>query len=186
MDFAGEGLCVMRYGKEESVVGAGELEGEKFRFKGKTYTLKVQNLSEFELGDGVVRHTMKRVGQYGGGIPKLARGTGLEEGEVKTDLASWQGKWTCYRKTDPAFTSTKFYIKHLEVSDAMPSQSAQVTWQNMDSIYTAEMAFLLKGKSLELKSNTESQLFEVLKADGEEMILKREETVYYLKRFTKR
>lgn len=66
-----------------------------------------------------------------------------------------------------------------------PAQPAQVTWQNRGSIYTAELAFLLKGESLELRSQKESQLFQVLKADGDEMILKRGETVYYLKRFAK-
>lgn len=189
MDFAGEGLCVMRYGKAESIVGAGELDGEKFRFKGKTYTLKIQNLSEFELRNGEVRHTLKRVGQYGGGTPKakLYRGdmSGEEGGEVKTDEASWNGKWTCYRKTDPGFSSTKFYIKHLDIS-ANNRWGGKVTWQNMDSVFTADMMVQVKGREMELKGQDATEKFSVLKADGQEMILKRGEEVYYLKRFSKK
>ena len=186
MDFAGEGLCVMRYGKEESVVGAGELNGDKFRFKGKTYTLKIQNLSEFELGEGNVRHTLKRVGQYGGEKAVLYRGSmSGDEGEVKTDEASWMGKWTCYRKTDPGFSSTKFYLKILDIN-ASNGWGGKVTWQNMDSVFTADMMVRVEGQSMELKGQDATEKFAVLKADGEEMILKRGDEVYYLKRFGKK
>ncbi len=112
---------------------------------------------------------------------------GIETGNGSIELNQLNGKWNCYKKTDPSFNNTKFYIKQLEIYDQLlHSMNVDVTFQNMDTAYKAEMKIQLNQRKMILQGEGIYKALTIVKADNEEMILQDGSVHYFLKRVVKK
>ncbi len=112
---------------------------------------------------------------------------GIETGEIVSDIHQLNGKWHCYKKTDPAFDKAKLYIKQIEIVDQLlNSMNSTVTFQNMDTVYSADMMIELKDKKMILHGDGQLLKLNMLKSDKDEMILQDEGVSYFLKRGPKK
>lgn len=113
---------------------------------------------------------------------------GREEGVVQLQSNMLLGKWTCYKKTDPAFEKEKFYIKflHLKEDKGQGLFNGTLTSQSMDSVILQPMIMQVEDNELVLKVNKEEHRYHVIKSDGEELILEQDQVTYFLKQFGKK
>lgn len=186
IEFTESGFTQIRYQEGPTYLGEAELNGKRLKLKGLSFELDKNNEQEMVLRMDGQKHIMLRTAQFmAAPIAKVipAATPGQTEGVIRTDLPALAGKWTCYRKTDPAFSKLTFYIKHLEIFSL---QSAELTLHNMDSVYVELDGLKVLERSLELNGPQGVQTLSILKSDGEELILQKGGLVYYFKRFGKK
>ena len=112
----------------------------------------------------------------------------MEEGKKDISLSTLKGKWTIYKKTDPQFNHTKFYLKSIDFKEDKGNGTylAGVTFNNSDSVYVTDAFVYIKGTDFIISSDDETFKAKVLKSDGNELLLENGSIHYFLKQFGKK
>jgi len=178
------GQTMIRFQEGVTIISEAEINQDQFKVKDITFTQVYLKQGDLYAKRNGVMHVFKPQQQFTN-APIVKKIPGANEGEIKTDQLSVVGKWSCYRKTDPSFSKTTFYIKQLDIKSIQGSDNdAIVSLHSMDSLYYVPMSVKINSKSIQLKSkDLKTMSLEIIKSDGEEMVLQDGSVVYYFKQF---
>lgn len=185
-DFMDSGYTMLRWDNGPTLIGDISISKSKMKLKDLDFEIKQLESNELMLEEKGIQHHFNRVQQFSASpVQKVI--PNATEGEVKLDFATLQGKWSCYRKTDPAFDKSKMYIKQLDIKDQVVNAiSAQLSVHNMDTLWYEDVAITIEGKQLKIKGQDTNLTLTVLKSDAEELIAEDRKVTYYFKRFGKK
>jgi len=176
------GMMMVRYGEssfsDEAKLSNNNLLCGKYRFSVKAF---VEDTLWIKDRQGI--HVMcKQKDRQLAVIPK--RIPGVETGQRQLDWLHVQGKWTCYKKTDPDFKTQMFYLQHIKFQEEreIDGYRAQVTYTNFDSVYTAPAMISMKGYVMHIQTEKINESLSILKCVDDEMILEKGSVHYFLKK----
>ena len=181
-----DGFMMVRHTIGATYYGDAELYENKLSIQKDVYNVEGNEDGVLKLKKGKFTHRFIKQEAFTPSPVQKAI-PGAESGVVLTEYENLNGKWTVYKKTDPEFTSGTFYIKNMDISEMNMNNvfSAQVTFHNMDSVYSTDATIKVQNKEMQLVSTDKVLKTRMLKNDGEEMILEHGSTTYFLKRFKK-
>lgn len=186
LEIMNSGYAMLRYDEGPTWVGDATLQKNFLEIKDQKFEVEKQTNNALHLNKNGMVHRLENVNQFGDNpiakvIPQAA------SGDVKLDFETLRGKWTCYRKTDPAFDKGKMYIKQLEINSQIINQFAgSLTLHNMDTIVYENVMIELGTATLLVKGEKEIRNLRIIKSDGEELIAEDSKITYFLKRFGKK
>jgi len=155
---------------------------------GEKFSYDKHWLSENELilkGDNDFQH-FKRVNNLKqGAIKKVI--PGAEKGNVNLNPSHLRGVWSSYKKEDKAFSGKKYYMKTLEIleDDGRDNYKIKLSMANRADIQSFDGTMSVDQRSMRLQLKEETYVYEILKLENNEMILRRDGAIIYLKEFTR-
>lgn len=157
------------------------LVGEKYVFKRFLVDEK-----ELSLRNGNEWHHFKRVNKLKQGAIKKRR-PGAERGNVDARANVLVGKWSSYKKEDPAFTGRTFYLRQLEIKELTDggAYKAEVIYANMADEKRGEGTVTINEKQLTIRTEDKTETYEIMKLEGSEMTLTKEGAILYFKEFSR-
>ncbi|MBL7773141.1 MAG: hypothetical protein JNM95_09780 [Chitinophagaceae bacterium] len=183
-----EGFVLIRYDRGATLIHHEVIiEGNKLKFEKGSVEVVDHSRNKLVLHDKAGTHHFEKTKEFDNApVPRII--PGREEGEKNVKLQTLQGKWTAYKKTDPEFTTAKFYLKSIQFTEdkGNGTYAAQVTFNNTDSVYTTDAFVYVKGTDFIISSDAETFKAKVLKSDGEELILEHGSITYFMKQFGKK
>lgn len=185
-DFMDSGYTMLRWDNGPTLVGDITLTKTKMKFKDNDFEIKQLESNELVLVEKGIQHRLQRVQQFAASpVQKVI--PNATDGEVNLDFATLKGKWSCYRKTDPAFDKSKMYIKQLDIKDkVVNAMSAQLSLHNMDTLWYEDVSITIEGKQLKIKGQDTMLTLTISKSDAEELVAEDRKVTYYFKRFGKK
>ena len=186
IEFMDSGYTMLRFDNGPTLIGESELVKDKLKLKELEYMVKSVEQHQMILSEKGIQHQFSRVTQF---IPTPVQKVipNATQGEVNLEFASVQGKWTCYRKTDPGFNKVKMYIKQLDIKEQLQQgYSAQLSLHNMDTLWYSDVLLTIDGKQFKVKGQDVNMTLTILKADAEELVAVDDKITYYFKRFGKK
>ncbi|HNF72483.1 MAG TPA: hypothetical protein PLP34_08715 [Chitinophagaceae bacterium] len=180
------GFLMLRYPGSETFTSACTLKEDYIQAGKLKFTFDETNGSVLWFQDKDGRHRFQKITESSfTTAPRIL--PGVEKGNTLFDYASVHGRWSCYKKTDPAYRSSTFYIRSLDFKTRVESGSYQgeATFNNADSVFTVPAILQFNQGELQVESAGGLVKARVLKSDGEEMILEQGSVHYFLKRFGK-
>jgi hypothetical protein len=184
MEIRADGFMMLRYDNGPTITGEVEWKKDELFLEEITFQVLHYDNSTLELKSKNYTHTLTKSVEFQS-RPVVKIIPGVEHGLVDLAMKTMQGKWTCYKKTDPLFDRTKFYIKSLDVKEWKASDSirAEIVYQSNDSIYSYNATLQIKGNNVIVVNQKNEHKLEALKSDGEELILKDGNIHYFMKQF---
>lgn len=182
-----DGFMMIRHTEGATITGQAELKGTKIVLDDIRFNLVESDKTTLVLNDEDGDHHFKKIDEFSNS-PVIKKIPGVEEGKKDIAISTIKGKWTCYKKTDPEFSQSKFYLKNIDFREDKGNgiYVGSVTFNNSDSVYSTEANIIVKDHDFEISSEHESVKATVLKSDGVEMILQNGSIHYFLKQFGKK
>lgn len=187
MEIRTDGFMMVRHSIGATIIGEAEITENKITLQNEQFKIIDHSRKKlvFENSDG--QHHFRKADEFDASPVKKVI-PGLEEGEKDIRLQTLKGKWTIYKKTDPNFTSSTFYLKSIDFKEdkGNGTYSGLVTFNNSDSVYNTEAFIYIKGNDFIISSDDETFKAKVMKSDGSELILQNGSINYFLKQFGKK
>jgi len=187
MEIRPDGFMMLRHTKGATITGQGEIRNGSLYLENTEYEIVEFANDKLVLHDNSGNHHFNRMAEFTNSpVTKVI--PGVERGRKDISLKTIKGKWSCYKKTDPDFSTGKFYIKSLEFKEDKGDglYTGTAAFNNSDSVYSNDVLITVAGKEMIISSGKETIKAEVLKSDGEEMILQSGTINYFLKQFGKK
>jgi len=187
MEIRPDGFMMIRHNKGATITGQGEISKGSLQLENTALEIVEFAADRLVLHDENGNHHFNRMNEFTNSpVTKLI--PGVETGRKDVTLKTIKGKWTCYKKTDPDFSKGKFYIKSIEFKEDKGNGTFTgiAAFNNSDSIYSKDVSILFVGNEMIINSGQETVKAEVLKSDGEELILQSGSINYFLKQFGKK
>lgn len=184
LEIRATGFMMIRHAKGSTNTGMAELKGSKLKLQDEKFELESASETKLVLSDGnAVHHFKKNIEFTSSPVAKLV--PGVETGKKDLSFLNLKGKWTVYKKTDPAFKPSKFYIKTIEFLEdkGKGTYSAASSFNSNDSVYFAEAVISIQAEGFVIQTKQETIKTIVLKSDENEMILQCGDIHYFLKQF---
>ncbi|MBK7764272.1 MAG: hypothetical protein IPI46_13160 [Bacteroidetes bacterium] len=183
IEFQTSGFAMIRRSGGGTFTGEAELKQENLSIDHQKFEIEELTKNALVLSDKQGLHHLKRMDEFTMSPVKRVL-PGVEEGKRDFSFKSVQGKWTCYKKTDPDFKGTTFYIKSIDIKEEKPRGTflGTASFNNSDSVYTTDAKIIFDGNVCSITSAEQVVKAKVLKSDGEEMILESGTVNYFLKR----
>jgi hypothetical protein len=184
LEIRGDGFMLARYHKGATIIGEAELNGNRLKFEKSDFEVVEAGPEHLVLNDKQGNHHFVKIPEFTSS-PVARILPGVEQGKINLSSETLKGKWTIYKKTDPDFTSATFYLKSLDVKEDKGNQTYQctATFNNNDSVYATEATLQVIASEMLLSGKSEKIKLNVLKSDGNELILQHGAIHYFLKQF---
>ena len=186
LEIRSDGFMMVRHDMGATLTGEAECNGATLHLGKISFTIEEIKPDQLILSDGDGKHQFKRIPEFSN-APVKRLVPGIEQGKREINFAILKGKWTCYKKTDPDFNRAKFYLKSIDFTqDTKPQEwAATAAFNNNDSVYSKNVVVQIKGHNLIIQCQDQSLMLDILKSDGEELILQAGNIYYFLKQFSK-
>jgi hypothetical protein len=186
MEIRADGFMMIRHPRGATLTGEAELSGRKLKLENVKYSIVEVSQDKLVLNDNEGDHIFKKMPEFTS-APVTKMIPGVEEGKKDITNAVLKGKWSCYKKTDPEFSRVKFYLRNIDFKEekGQGAYDGTVSFNNNDSVYTADAIMLVKDSGFNISYNTENFKADVVKSDGEELILRSGNVHYFMKQFGK-
>lgn len=183
IEFQNSGFAMIRRSGGGTYTAMAELNEAKLNIDKQKFVIEEFGNNTLVLSDKEGKHYFKKFEEFTMSPVKRIL-PGVEEGRKDYSFTALQGKWTCYKKTDPDFKGITFYIKSLDFKEEKFSKSfiGTVSFNNSDSVYTSEASMVFVGNECTITCTEQIVKATVLKSDGEELILSSGTVNYFLKR----
>ena len=187
MEIRKDGFVMIRHDKGPTITGEAEIRGKKLVLNDNKYGLVETGKNKLILNDDDGNHHFNKVEEFNSS-PVQRKIPGVEEGKKDIALGTIKGKWTCYKKTDPAFNQGKFYLKAIDFKEdkGNGTYAGVASFSSSDSVYSTEAFIYIKGTDLVISTDEETFKAKVMKSDGQEMILQNGVINYFMKQFGKK
>lgn len=182
-----EGFMMVRKDVGATFFGEAEIKGKYLTIKGHDFEIQEKDENNLTLVDDSGYHYFKRVVEFGNSpVTKVI--PGKEEGIKNIAIETLKGKWTCYKKMDPKFEKTKFYLKSINFKEDKGNGTyiGSTAFSSMDSIFVVDAFIYVKENNLIISTDEENFKAKVMKSNGEELILENGSITYFLKQFGKK
>jgi len=187
MEIRPEGFMMVRYDIGPTFFGEAELKGKYLSIKEHDFEIQEVAENNLTLIDDKGIHYFKRVIEFGSSpVAKII--PGKEEGVKNISIETLKGKWKCYKKTDAKFDGHKFYLKSLNFIDdkGKGTYTGSAAFSNMDSVFVTDAFIYAKDNNLLISTDDETFKANVVKSNGEELILESGSILYFMKQFGKK
>lgn len=181
-----DGFMMIRHTVGPTLTGQAELKGQKIYLQDEKIIIVESTAEKLVLCDQEGNHVYSRLPEFTSApVKKLV--PGVEEGVKDLSPGKLIGNWSVYKKTDPAFKGSTFYLKRLIISAARENNSfsGQATYNNNDSVYNKDVLIRVNGNEALEVSGEENLRARVMKSDGDELILQSGNVHYFLKQLGK-
>lgn len=182
-----DGFMMIRHSEGATITGQAEIKGTTLLLDDVNFSIVESDNARLTLNDDDGDHHFKKIEEFSNS-PVIKKMPGVEEGKKDITISTVKGKWTCYKKTDPEFNRTKFYLKVIDFREdkGNGTYAGTATFNNNDSVYTTDAFIYVKENDFVISSDHETFKATVIKSDGEEMILQSGTIHYFLKQFGKK
>ena len=187
MEIRPDGFMMLRHTKGATITGQGEIRNGSLYLENTESEIVEFTNNRLVLHDNSGNHHFDRMNEFTNSpVTKVI--PGVETGRKDISMSTIKGKWSCYKKTDPDFSTGKFYIKSIEFKEDKGNglYTGTAAFNNSDSVYTRDVSIIITGKEIMINAGQETLKAEVLKSDGDEMILQSGSIHYFLKQFGKK
>lgn len=184
IEFMADSTGRLWYEDGKFCMGPIEIDEKGFHIDRELFDFYEINENEVNLGRNNIVHHFHRVDQFTAMGPIRKVIPDVEEGPISASKRT--GKWSAYKKTDPQFKRTNFYLRDLEILEPAVdgkypvklSYASQSDVEKTEAIMHVEkdkMYFLIENRPIELR---------ILKWENNELILQDGDIHYYLKDFS--
>lgn len=142
---------------------------------------------EMHLGEANRIHHFKKVSDfYSAPIEYTKPGVEIG-GPISIDYNFLVGKWSTYKKEDKNYNGKHFYLRDLIITEGDKNgfYLAEVNFNSASTVKTEKGTLLLRNEQLEIQLENELQIFNIIKAQENEMILQDGERYYFMKNFSR-
>ncbi len=187
MEIRADGFMMIRHTVGATLTGEAEMNGKKLKLQDEKFTILEITQDKLVLNDHEGDHIFRKLPEFTNS-PVAKKMPGVEEGTKDISLSAIKGKWSCYKKTDPEFSRGKFYLRSIDFVEekGQGAYAGTVSFNNNDSVYSADALMLIKGAGLHINTDRENFKADVVKSDGEELILRSGQVHYFMKQFGKK
>lgn len=183
IEFQQGNYTIIRYDNGPTLIGNAKFEGEQFTLRTKQFQIEKESAEEITLVESKVKHKMHQVNEFRSS-PIHRKNPSLEnERKVQIKNQDMSGKWTCYKKTDSLYSKTRFYIKAINLKTKLSESEyiGTISYQNMDSVYMKDITCIIDKNLITVISNQSKILYKIEMLFNNEMILKEDSAIFYLK-----
>lgn len=186
LEIRADGFMMIRHTDGPTLTGQAELNGKKITLQDQTITILDTTGGHLVLGDKDGNHVYRKLPEFTS-APVKKQVPGLEEGVKDLSPAKLIGNWSVYKKTDPGYKGSTFYLKRLIIAAATSKDtySGEATYNNNDSVYNKTVIIRISGEDALEISGEEGIRARVMKSDGDELILQFGTIHYFLKQLGK-
>ena len=187
MEIRTDGFMMVRHSIGATIIGEAEITENKITLQNEQFKIIDHSRKKLVFENAEGQHHFRKADEFDASPVKKVI-PGLEEGEKDIRIQTLKGKWTIYKKTDPNFTSSTFYLKSIDFREdkGNGTYTGLVTFNNSDSVYNTEAFIYIKGNDFIISSDDETFKAKVMKSDGSELILQNGSINYFLKQFGKK
>ncbi|KXK41986.1 MAG: hypothetical protein UZ11_BCD004001624 [Bacteroidetes bacterium OLB11] len=184
LEIRDDGFMLVRPLIGKTYFGDAEIKKNKIILKGETFEIDQISENLMKLKHGKYLHRFIPFSETS--EPQIDfSGQAEQPKEIKTSTKSLLGNWTVYKKTDKEFDTKKIYIKSLELVEVNLDNllSGTLTVHSMNKQSSSPVTIFIEGVEMNMATDTNKYKAQMLRNDGNEMILKIGTVTYYLKKF---
>ncbi len=161
-----------------------EIKENKIYIKGETFLIDKAETKMLKLKHGKYSHRFVPYVESSEPIIPMNNYQN-EPKQILTSTKSLLGNWIVYKKTDEQFDTKKYYIKSIELNEINLDNllSGTLIVYSMNKQSSSPVTIFIEGVSMNIATETNKYKAQMLRNDGNEMILKIGTTIYYLKKY---
>ncbi len=182
-----DGFMMVRHANGATITGEAEIKGSKLKLEHISFTIIESNMDKLVLNDNEGDHLFRKLPEFTN-APVTKRIPGADVGKKDLSNTTIQGKWSCYKKTDPEFSRRKFYLRSIDFREKAKEgvYKGSVSFNNSDSVYSVDAVLSFNDSELLMRSEKELWKADIQKSDGDELILLSGNIHYFMKQFGKK